>query len=946
MGPGLVVEEAGQFSASDVLDMLDSAGAPAVARTDRIAELIVASTYGHPSLISASVAWLRDRGWRLDEDTLIGLLTGVPGAPVREHQRRRMLRLVEEPARDLLCRLSLVGELFDRPLALRISGVSVPIRQPGVLLDELRGPWLDETEDGDLEVAALLRGMGRDNLPLETQKEIHAAVADYYLSEGTVDASRAHSVALHLWNAELYEEFTHFLIGFMLAADTPAKARYILWASSLISPGMEWPDGLSLDLRIMFRAAQVRTCLLAGRDASELDADLENLVGQAGAESSRALVFACLNTGLLLPIEDLDGERILARAVRAVRLLRQEPILDAADFPGRLEDIIWLAAFRVKGLTQVGQFLHELGAMTGEERRLLFESALACECTTFALDSVWQEELDRPDSEREWSTVLDFLEHAQVLGASLKAMPLVVACARARAILLADYLHQSDEALDVLEGVPEPGHYDLSLLLHYTAGCILLDAGRTREALDRLDAGSATPGDGFGYYRYHGEFQAAIAQSKLALYEDARRRIPHVIRLSPHRAALPTYERLEIMGELAWVHWATGARVRACASMYGLVTGLVALNDPTDSRYREVFNKAGHALGWFCSIARSGQPPKVTHSGEEYAPVEAGFFGVRRERMGEFTPPVGFSRSWLVAQVGALAVSVGLRRLARRAYEASQRLAEGRPADAVLQVFVEVELASLYAAFGQLGQAVGLVFTASAGLATHGYGPHADQIFSTTADQMPEYDPVGLSAEEAITAQYRFLMVNLMGPALAGLLAASPRPDHWVANLAELHHAVSTRRRLFRDDQLAERVLAFISALIELWEEDTVPGEPAVTTKDEFIRQSWCLVASSHPNMKLADSLTMQVQAVYLFLASSDARLYMFPDLGAFLHRFWLDMANTRGFALNSPQQFREELHGLSSEGGARTAARVLLVACRAVGVELPTEIKSRLEAV
>ena len=946
VGPALHVTDAGSFTTTDVLHMLESAGAPNDARTEGIATLILTSTVGHPSLIAAEVAWLGERGWSLDEDTLMDLLTGEPGEPVRELERRRMLRLVDEPSRDLLYRLSLVEEGFDRQLALVVSTVSSPIPDPGILLDELRGPWVEPTGRDRLEVTPLLRGVGRDNLPAEMQKAVHRAVAEQCLSQGTVDASQAHSVALHLWNAELYEDFAHFLIGFLLAADTPAKARYILWASSLISPSMEWPHGLSLDLRIMFRAVQVRTCLLAGRDASGLDADLESLMAQAGAESSRALVFACLNTGLLLPVEDLEGELILPRAVRAVRLLRQEPIVDGTDFPGRLEDIIWLAAFRIKRPTQVGQFLDELGAMTGEERRLLFESALACECTTFALDRVWHEEVDRPDCERDWSAVLGFLEQAQVLGASLKAMPLVVACARARAIVLADYLRQSDEALGVLEGVPEPGHYDLSLLLHYTAGCILLDAGRTREALDRLDAGSATPGDGFGYYRYHAEFQAAIAESKLGLYQAARRRIPHVIRLAPHRAALPTYERLEIMGELAWVHWATGAKVRACASMYGLVTSLVALNEPTDSRYREVFNKAGHALGWFSSIARSGEPPKVTDSGEKYAPVEAGFFGVRRERMGEFTPRVGFSRSWLLAQLGMLADSVGLRRLGKRAYEMSQRLAEGRKADEVLLVFVDAELAALQASFGRLDEALEVVFRASDGLAVHGYGPHADQIFSATTDHVTHDEAPALSPEDARSAEHQLLLGMFVGPALAGLLAALPTSDLWIARLAHLHGIVSTRRHSFRDEGLAETILGFTTALIELWKGHAVPGEPAVANDDGFMKALWFLVESSHPTTKLRDALRMQVLAVDFLVRISDARLHLLPDLGAFLHRFWLHIARTRGFALTSPELFRQELHGLSSQGGARTAAKVLLAACRAVGLQLPTEIKLRLEAV
>jgi hypothetical protein len=943
VGDALRVTDAGSFTTTDVLDMLESAGAPNEARTERIATLILTSTGAHPSLIAATVAWLRRRGWMLDEDTLMDVLQGEPGEPVREHHRRRMLRLVDEPARKLLYRLSLIEEGFDRGLAVATSAVCDGVGDSGVLLDDLRGPWVEDTGRDLMGVTPLLRGVGRENLPSETQKEVHRVVAGHYLSQGTVDVSQAHWVALHLWNAEDYERFATFVIHLMVSAQRPEEARYILWATALISAGMEWPDELKLDLRIMLRAAQVRTRLLAGRDASALDRDLESLMSRAGPENSWALLFASLNTGPLLPVEGLPGELTLRRAVLAVRLLRGQAIIHEDDLPGRYEDIIWLAGARIRGLREVRGFLAELAAMTSEERRLLFESELAPETMALALDSVWNEEASRPSSERNWLAVMDFFDETQKSAREFGAMPLVVACARASAVVLADYLHQSDDALEVLQSVPKPSDADLSFLLHYTAGFILFDADRTSEALDQLDVASATLGGGFSAYRFHGQLYAAIADSKLGLWDKAIHRHGEVVRGAAAMPDVLTYERLEAMGELAWVHWATGGRVKACAAMYGFVTALVGLNNPTEARYREAFNKAGHALGWLSSIATTGEPPAVTASGEVYVPVEAGFFGVRREQMAQFTPPVGFSRAWLLAQLGMLAHAVGLRRVAKSAYELSQRLAEGRKADEVLLVFVDAESASLSASFGELGQAIDLVFKAVDGLATHGYGPHGKELFpSATTDVVPDEGVQRLSAEDARVAERQHFLGMLVGPALAGLLWAPLSRDKWISKLTDLQSTVSARRRTFRDEGLAEQVLHFVNALINLWKSDAVPSEPTLTVDDLFLKALWFLVASSHSGTRLVDSLRMQVQAVDFLLRVPDARLHILPDVGAFVHRFWLDIANTRSFALNSPQLFRQELRGLSSQGGAKTAVGVLVSACTAVGIRLPSEIRSR----
>jgi len=945
MGSALRVATAGSFSSSDVLDMLESAGAPNDARTDAIATLILTSTGAHPSLIAATVAWLRRRAWVLDEDTLMGVLQGQPGEPVRQYHRRRMLRLVDEPARKLLYRLSLIEEGFDRRLAAATSAVSDGIEDSGLLLDDLRGPWVDDAGDDHLEVTPVLRGVGRDNLPAETQKEVHRAVADHYLSQGTVDASQAHWIAVHLWKAELYEQFSHFLIGLMLAADTPAEARYILWASSLISPGIEWPEELNLDQRVSFRAAQVRTRLLAGRDARALDADLEDLMSRTGPENSRSLIFACLNTGLLLPVEDLPAGMILPRAVRAVRLLRQEGMIREQDFTGTYEDIIWLAAFRLKGLAQARQFLAELSAMTSDELTLVFQSRLAAEMASHVLDSVWYEQAAKPEVDQDWTAVLSLLDEARGLAKRAVAPALVLACARARAVVLADYMGRSDSALKVLEELPQPADHSLSFLVNYTAGCILFDSNHTEEALRRLDAGSAVPGDGFTWYRFHAQFLAAIAAGRLALWDKARQRCGGVIRTAATMTDVLAYERLEMMGELAWVHWASGDTVKACAAMCGFVTGLAALNDPMDPRYREAFNKAGHALGWFATIASTGEPPAVTASGEAYAPVQAGFFGVRREQMAQFTAPVGFSRAWLLAQLGTLALAVGLRHLAKSAYELSQGLAEGRKTDEVLLVFVDARLASLNASLGHLDQALDLILKASNGLAIHGYGPHVDQILATPDDDLMHNQAPALSPEQARAAEHELVLGMVVGPALVGLLSSGWPPEKSIDTLVDLQTAVAERRNSFRESALGEKVKGFLNALINLWRAEAVPEEPPPDVDDSFHKALWFLVASSHRSTRLVDSLRMQVQAVDFLLRVPDARVHVLPGIGTFVHGFWMDIANTRSFALNHPRLFREELRGLSSQGGAKTAVGVLVSACAALGVRLPPEIRSRFAA-
>src|SRR5258708_28934806 len=122
------------------------------------------------------------------------------------------------------------------------------------------------------------------------------------------------------------------------------------------------------------------------------------------------------------------------------------------------------------------------------------------------------------------------------------------------------------------------------------------------------------------------------------------------------------------MGELVWVHWSTGEKQKACAALYGLIYGLVANENLNEPRFREVFKKTGHAMGWYILVAKTGSGPASTNTGDVYTPVEAGFFGIIRERLGETTPPVGFSTSLLLTQIGLLCEDVELYRTAWKVY--------------------------------------------------------------------------------------------------------------------------------------------------------------------------------------------------------------------------------------------------------------------------------------
>jgi len=937
LGQLLSVTSPPAFSENDILEVLERAGAPPVMRKENTVALVFATTKGHPSLVMATVHWLKQRQWSLAKEDLTRLLAGEPTEGVREAERRRMLRLLNEESRELLYRVSLLRTEFDRKLALRIAAVPPQIPRPGENLDELVGPWLDRLERGQYEVVAILEDAGRLNLSEETRKQVHKVISEHFLSQGTIDVSRGHAISLHLWAAGDYRGFATLLTRLMLSAATPSQAQYLEWATYLLLPDIQWPVEIELDLRIMLRAAQVRTRVLAGGDAAELDADLRELMALAGPEDSLALLMAYLNTGPLL--SGMAPEVALHRALQAVRLIRDSAHVSEEDFPEKLEELVWIPTLRLQEPEQIRQFLSEVRLMTDEERRRLFSADLAIEAVSHLMDRSWFAEAAKPAEQRDWDSVLDMLHEAEDIGALPGAHSLKIAQARAKALVLADYQDRRDAALKVLEAIPNPEEPDLLFLVNYTLGCVLFDDNQLAEALLRLDAAARTDGQAFSYYRFDAERRTAIAHAKLAQWDHAKKSGIKAIHLAAATPESLAYDRLEMIGELAWVHWATGNRRKACGAMYGLVNGLVAREDVTEARFRETFNKTGHALGWYGHMAERRSPPPATPSGEVYHAVEAGFFGIRRELLGEYVSPVGYSKAILLTQLGMFAGTLDLPCMAWRAYRLIDYSEEGEGGRLLLEA-AKTDVALLAARFGHPEEAVAIGLRAARALVVSARlrERDADYLLSLASDDIrTTWESV--PSEQRATAEQMILHL-VLAAAFADWLADGLSKEEVDARLAEWEKAMSANREAFEDPNCWDKVVPFLKTLSSVWGGASVPeGDIEIPEDSSCLQILWYLVGSMQPETRLVDSLRMQVMALEYLVRIPDLGRHMLPGGGKFIHRFWLDAVNRRSFAVRSPRLFREELFGISPSQGAKTGVRVLRSASRALGVTLPENI-------
>ena len=162
----------------------------------------------------------------------------------------------------------------------------------------------------------------------------------------------------------------------------------------------------------MFRALQVRTKVLAGKDASKIDADLDTLIAQAGPEDGYAVLFAYSNIGLLLSkFGDLIPAKLaLNMAIKVVRALNSSADILREFTPDPLplphENHIWFQAVRLKPVDDIRSFLETIRLMSDQELSALFQTDLAATSISHVLDRLWFVEAEKTQQEHDWQLIL------------------------------------------------------------------------------------------------------------------------------------------------------------------------------------------------------------------------------------------------------------------------------------------------------------------------------------------------------------------------------------------------------------------------------------------------------------------------------------------------------------------------------------------------------------
>jgi len=426
---------------------------------------------GHPQLVGARVMGLRQRGWPIQEQfaDLVPLETNSGDLEAeRKAVRARLLRELDAQSRELLLRLSLLTNNFDRAIMFAVASVAPAVQQPGMQFDALVGPWIEQVGAQRYRLSPLLRDSGEVGLTDTQRTSIRTAVVEHLVGRRPFPADQLLLVFIFAFALKHIPALTWFSSVLVhtasrdknlfkrLAEEVSLFAIVDRGEAELLLPG-------KANISVMLRYAQFRVAIATedgNRAAQILDRmlfEIEQLTGRFKSTSlGLALGTALIERsvplrpmrwlGMLQTLTALSGMRSMLR-----RQSSQTDPLDGLTASAAHDEMMFvLRATALSGIDQLCELVAALSTQPAAIRdRYLAATSNLSQSTGHIVSSAWLPDARKEgfDGKAAAAKLAELSETASHWTNSDMAIEL--ACARA--VMLDEYAGDKEGALRVLE---------------------------------------------------------------------------------------------------------------------------------------------------------------------------------------------------------------------------------------------------------------------------------------------------------------------------------------------------------------------------------------------------------------------------------------------------------------------------------------------------------------
>jgi hypothetical protein len=434
------------------------------------ARIVFAFCGGHPQLVDARVMGLRSRGWPTVELTDIAPLRSTAGdlEDERTAVRTRLLRELDVGSRELLLRLSLLVNNFDRTIMFATSGVPPAVAQPGILFDALVGPWIEQVGPVRYRLSPLLRDSGEAGLTEAQRTSIRTAVVDYLMTCRPFPADQLMQVFLFAYVMKHIPALTWFS-GVLIHASSRDKNLFKRLAEEVSvfaiadrgESELLVPDDVHVSTKLRYAQFRVAIAIEDGKRAAKILDRLLLEIDQLTGESKESMLAVVLGTAFMERSVPIPPKRWLGMLETLVSLpsmrnvLRQRPKhtdpLSGLTLSASPDEMMFInRATALDGIDQLCDFVEALNALSEAVRdRYLAAASNLLQSNHHIIASAWLSAVrDKGFDGKAAATKMGALYRT---ASRWKNADIAIELSCAQAVMLDEYGSDKDGALKVLE---------------------------------------------------------------------------------------------------------------------------------------------------------------------------------------------------------------------------------------------------------------------------------------------------------------------------------------------------------------------------------------------------------------------------------------------------------------------------------------------------------------
>lgn len=432
--------------------------------------LITVGTRGHPKLVQVRLIELAARGWpNPTADDLMSQSAGVTST--RQMARQLLSGSAPAPVAEFVYLVSECTVPMHRSVGIRLAEKVDGLTNGGDVIDNLAGKWLERLDGEHYRATALLNGVANDVWSLEKRKWAHIRLHDAILDKHTLDPSEAAALVYHAYFGGEPSRLARTAMRLQVLDGEDAQReveRQLLWL-----PFVALEAGQSITEEAfsgaILRGLQFRVALTLESESlpqicERWTEEIERITHSDARDAMRAMM--CVAIGLsenlkvplkprLYAISKLSSlpKKIFELDTDLGEQFYQSPkaVIGLPNSGTTAQTILLCATMCVRNLANLDELLQWLDNVATEEIRqqfdVMLEWPLVQDSGAFVLGT-FSAIYDKTDN---WEPWLDLLELVNEYAIRRDSPRFGREAAKTKAIILTEYLSQSEDALRVLD---------------------------------------------------------------------------------------------------------------------------------------------------------------------------------------------------------------------------------------------------------------------------------------------------------------------------------------------------------------------------------------------------------------------------------------------------------------------------------------------------------------